>query len=273
MSMELTLWGVRGSTPCANTSYALYGGHTSCISVEVDNEWLVFDAGSGIHDAGQYALNQNIAQTHLFMTHVHLDHVLGLPFYLPIWKPSHRIQIYAGYLSSVGGAKAFFENTFSPPLFPVPFASLADRMKYRDLQESETLGIGSDVEIRTHGLNHPSHATGYRITHRGKSICYITDNEHTIGQIDKQLVDFIRDSDVFIYDSTYVDENMESMKLRGHSTWQEGMRLGQLGNVKQFLIFHHDPQHDDQAMSVIEEKARLAWDRCVVARQGMRIAL
>ena len=79
MSMELTLWGVRGSTPCANTSYALYGGHTSCISVEVDNEWLVFDAGSGIHDAGRYALNQNIVQTHLFMTHVHLDHVLGLP--------------------------------------------------------------------------------------------------------------------------------------------------------------------------------------------------
>jgi len=273
MAMELTLWGVRGSTPCANPAYALYGGHTSCLSIEIGEHWMVFDAGSGIHDAGNHALKHNISHTHLLMTHVHLDHVLGLPFYLPIWQPSHRIDVYAGYLKEVGGAKGFFENTFAPPLFPVPFASLASRLRYRDLEEAETLHLAPDIEVRTHGLNHPSHATGYRLTHQGKSVCYITDNEHTIGQIDQPLVDFIRDADVFIYDCTYMDENMEAMKLRGHSTWQEGMRMGKLANVKQFLIFHHDPQHTDEDMATIEENARSAWERCVVARQGMRILL
>lgn len=271
--MEIVFWGVRGSTPCASSVFQVYGGHTSCVSVYVDGQFLVFDAGSGMIDIGPYLGQQNITNIHLFLSHVHLDHILGLPFFASIWKPSHTIDIYAGHLTELGGIKKVLQRVLTPPIFPVPLEKFPANIRYQDLLPQESIALSNQVLVKTFVLNHPNKATGYRVEFKNKSVCYITDNEHTPGKLDLGLVEFIKKADLVIYDSTYTDAEYPSHINWGHSTWEEGIRLCQAAEVKSYAVFHHDPSHNDSCMQEIEQKVKQIWEKAFVARQGMKITL
>jgi phosphoribosyl 1,2-cyclic phosphodiesterase len=123
--------------------------------------------------------------------------------------------------------------------------------------------------MRTAPLNHPNRATGHRIEYGGKSICYVTDTEHVAGQPDKNILGLIEGTDYFIYDSTYTDDEFSKHKGWGHSTWQEGARLAEKAGVGTFVVFHHDPDHDDDMMDSIAEQVEKVRPGSIVAREDM----
>jgi phosphoribosyl 1,2-cyclic phosphodiesterase len=157
------------------------------------------------------------------------------------------------------------------PLFPVPLEALQAELVFQDFEAGETWKIG-DVEIRTAPLNHPNGATGYRIAHGGKSVCYITDTEHLPGKPDQNVLGLIEGADLVIYDSTYSDEEFTAKVGWGHSTWQEGIRLCRAANVRKLALFHHDPDHHDDYMRKLEIDARNVWEATIVAREQMILA-
>jgi len=269
----VTFLGVRGTAPCCEKKYQEYGGHTSCVLMEIDDHVLLFDAGSGISTASNYITNKEQKNIHLFFSHVHLDHILGLPAYDAFWDKQKNIHIYAATLQSYGGIQFFLEKTFSAPLFPIDFKNFPANITYSDFKAGDVIQLSDDIKINTCTLNHPNGSIGYRVNHNTKSACYVTDTEHKIGEIDPNISDLIYNTDLFIYDSTFTDDSYKSHKGWGHSTWQEGCRLSQASNVKSTAIFHHDPAHDDKAMQAIEKQISHMGGDVFIARQGQQINL
>jgi phosphoribosyl 1,2-cyclic phosphodiesterase len=270
--IKVTFFGVRGSTPCSGPQMQVYGGHTSCVTIEIDNQIFICDAGSGIFDASTMVLEKYPKESHLLLSHGHLDHVMGLPFFKPIWDKNHTLNIYAGTFHNVGGVKSFLTKAFRPPLFPVPFERFASHAHFTDFTPGDRVKINNFL-IETHSLNHPNGAVGYRFDHKGMSVCYITDHEHTPGVVDHELLNFIKGTDLFIYDASYDDVGFEKCKGWGHSTWQEALRLGKMACVKHTVLFHHDPLSNDETMHNIEAQAKILDPTCIVSRQGMVIDL
>jgi phosphoribosyl 1,2-cyclic phosphodiesterase len=161
----------------------------------------------------------------------------------------------------------------SNPVFPVPIDIMRAEFEFVDFRSGESFNIAPDIRVSTIPLNHPGGATGYRIDYQGKSVCYVTDTEHTPGQPDQKILALIEGTDLFIYDCTYTDAEFPAKRGWGHSTWQEGMRLAQAAGVRRLAIFHHDPDHEDHFMEELEAHALAAWNGCVVARDNMRINL
>jgi phosphoribosyl 1,2-cyclic phosphodiesterase len=271
--IKITFFGVRGSTPCAGPDYIHYGGHTSCIAIELDDWLVILDAGSGIADASHLALSNPHKQILLLFSHVHLDHIMGLPFFAPVWKKDMTINIMAGSLEPYGGIHHFLNNTFTPPLFPIKFSNFAANIQCHDFKAGNTLEPFPNLKIDTCALNHPNGAVGYRLNYKGKSVCYITDTEHSLEKPDHSILNLIKSSDLVIYDSSYDDNNFSTYKGWGHSTWQEGVRLAKKANAKKLAIFHHDPRNTDDKMEIIEKSATQEWDGTFVAKQAETVVL
>jgi phosphoribosyl 1,2-cyclic phosphodiesterase len=158
------------------------------------------------------------------------------------------------------------------PVFPVPIEIMHARMQFQDFKAGESFDIDG-VKVRTAPLNHPNGATGYRLEHGGRSMCYLTDTEHVIGRPDENILHLIDGADLVIYDSTYTDDEFPKRISWGHSTWQEAVRLCRRANVKKLAIFHHDPDHDDTFMAKVNKEAQELWLGAIVAREGMTIDL
>ncbi len=270
--IKIHFLGVRGSTPCCDSRYSQYGGHTSCVLVEANNQIYIFDAGSGIINASAIGLNHPEKLTNLFFSHVHLDHMMGLPFYFPFWKPDHHINIHAGSLARYGGIEAFLKRILCEPLFPVPFTAFPAQIVCSDFVAGHKHIFGP-VTISTFELNHPNGAVAYRLNFNDKSVCYVTDHEHGDNSNREGLVEFIRGTDVFIYDSSYDDNNYANYKGWGHSTWQEALRLGNDAQVVKTAIFHHDPHNTDEKMVDIEAAVLAFSEKGFVTRQGMVLTI
>src|SRR5690606_37872833 len=134
--------------------------------------------------------------------------------------------------------------------------AMSGQLEFEDFTAGDDFWLGPDVRVKTAPLNHPSGATGYRIEHMGKALCYVTDTEHIPGQPDQSVLGLIEGADLVVYDSTYTDEEFTRRAGWGHSTWQEGIRLCSSANVKRLALFHHDPDHEDLQMEQIEQAAK-----------------
>jgi phosphoribosyl 1,2-cyclic phosphodiesterase len=264
-------WGVRGSIPCPGPDFVRYGGNTSCLEVRCSGRLFILDGGTGLRPLGLYLEKNGAVDADLFFSHTHMDHINGLPFFKSAFKAKNRFRFWAGHLRPKFKLRDVICHMMTEPIFPVPIDILAADIAFRDFAAGETFRPRPDITIRTAPLNHPNGATGYRIEHQGKSIAYVTDTEHRPGEIDATIVELIRDVDVFIYDSTYTDAEYPTYKGWGHSTWQEGARLADAAGAKTFVIFHHDPSHDDDTMDRIAAEAEQRRPGTVVAREGMVI--
>ena len=269
MSFEVRFWGVRGSIACASSQYTAYGGNTSCIEVRIDDRVIVLDAGTGIRELGKKLLADNISSATLMFTHTHWDHINGFPFFGPAFNANSHFSIHAGHLSDLGGIENVLANQMANPTFPVPLEAMQAELDFVDFHAGEAWELYPGVKLITQPLNHPNGATGYRIEHGGKSLCYVTDTEHIVGMPDQTVLSLIEGADLVIYDSMYTDEEFPAKIGWGHSTWEEGIRLCKLAGVKQLAIFHHDPAHNDDFMRDVEHKAREMWDGALVSREHM----
>ena len=273
MAIRVKFWGVRGSIACATPQHMKYGGNTSCIEIEADGYRFVMDAGTGIRGYGQAFMSSDIRDSHILLTHTHWDHINGFPFFVPAYDNNRSFHIMAGHLKGQGqgGIQDILSTQMHNPMFPVPLEAMQARLRFEDFEAGDTFKVAPSITIKTTALNHPNGATGYRVEHGGNSVCYITDTEHVPGKPDENILALIEGADVVIYDSTYTEEEFPMKVGWGHSTWNEGMKLCRMANVKQLAIFHHDPEHTDDFMDALAEEAVAAWDGCFVSREGMEV--
>jgi phosphoribosyl 1,2-cyclic phosphodiesterase len=269
--LTIRFWGVRGSIPCPGPDTVRYGGNTSCVEVRCGRHLMIFDGGSGLRPLGNALVaGGRPVDLDLFYSHTHLDHIVGLPFFAPAYSAGNRIRIWAGHLQPAGSdIRSVLEKMMSAPLFPIPIDILTARLDFQDFAAGETLTPRSGVKLVTAPLNHPNGATGYRLEFAGKSVAYITDTEHHAGKSDPEVLKLMHRADVAIYDSSYTDEEYPAHRHWGHSTWEEGVRLAKKAQVKQFVIFHHDPGHNDMMMDQIATDAAKMRAGTIVAREGL----
>jgi phosphoribosyl 1,2-cyclic phosphodiesterase len=266
---SVRFWGVRGSISCPGPDTVRYGGNTSCLEMRCGDRTLIFDAGTGLRPLGAHLDALGPVEADLFFTHTHFDHICGLPFFSSAYAKTNKFRFWAGHLLPDHTLRYVLSEMMMAPLFPIPISVLGADISFHDFRSGETLNPGPGTTIRTTALNHPNGATGYRVEHAGKSICYITDTEHVPGRPDQAVLSLIAGADIVIYDSTYDDSEFAAHVGWGHSTWQEGIRLADVARVKQLVIFHHDPGHDDDEMDRIAAAAAKVRPGTLVAHEGM----
>jgi len=261
-------WGVRGSIACSGPRTARYGGNTSSLEVRCADELLLFDAGTGMRYLGK-TLDGARLDADLFFTHTHFDHICGLPFFRPMFDPQNHFRLWAGHLRGAMTLKRVLAEFMMSPLFPVPPEVFRSSVEYRDFNAGETLTTLKGVRVRTAPLNHPDGATGYRVEYDGRSICYVSDTEHVPGSLDRNILGLIAGADLVIYDCMYTDDEYRRYVGWGHSTWQEGIRLCREARAKRMVVFHHDPDHDDDILDGIAREVDKALSGSLVAHEGL----
>ena len=261
-------WGVRGSIACSGPRTARYGGNTSSLEVRCGEQLLLFDAGTGIRYLGKTLEGARI-EGDIYFTHTHFDHVCGLPFFRPMFQPQNRFRLWAGHLRGAMTLKRVLAEFMISPLFPVPPEVFRSTLEYRDFNAGETLQAGKGVTVRTAPLNHPDGATGYRVEFDGRVFCYVTDTEHVPGSLDRNVLKLISGADLVVYDCMYIDDEYRRYVGWGHSTWQEGVRLCKEAGAKRMVVFHHDPDHDDEMLDGIAREVQKALPGSVVAHEGL----
>jgi phosphoribosyl 1,2-cyclic phosphodiesterase len=272
-ALTVRFWGVRGSIACPSPTYMGFGGNTSCVEVRAGGRIVILDAGTGVRPLGRLLQREGQREADILFSHTHWDHVNGFPFFTPAFDPEHTFRVFAGHLAEEGGIREALAGHMHEPMFPVPLDVMRARLTFTDFRAGKTLELGEDLRARTTALNHPNGATAYRIEHRGRSVCYVTDTEHVPGRPDEGVLELIAGADLVIYDSTYTDEEFPARAGWGHSTWQEGLRLVRRAGARRLVVFHHDPDHDDEVMAGIERELGAGSDGHLVAREGLRLEL
>jgi phosphoribosyl 1,2-cyclic phosphodiesterase len=267
---KIHFWGVRGSIACPGATTMRYGGNTPCVEMLVGGHRLIFDAGTGIYVLGQSLLAQLPVTGHLFFSHSHWDHIQGFPFFSPAFMAGNAFDIYGATMPSGMTIEQRLSDQMMQPNFPVPLQIMSANLRFHNLEYGMEVNLG-DVNVQTGLLNHPGGAMGYRVNWQDRSVAYITDTEHFSTGIDRDVLALVGDADVLIYDCTYTDEEYPSRVGWGHSTWQEGVKLAIAAGVKQLVIFHHDPSHNDDFMDTVGISAAKVFAPTIVAREGMEL--
>lgn len=271
--MSVTFWGTRGSIACAGPDTVRYGGNTSCVEVMCGTTRLIFDGGTGLRQLGRRIFEEGPQNLNIYLTHTHLDHIIGLPFFLPLNIVGFETSIWAGHLLPDRTLLDTMCGMMQAPLFPVPPEHFRAQVEFRDFTSGETMEPAAGIRLRTTPLNHPNGACGYRVDFADKSVCYITDVEHYPDERDAALVEFVRNADVMIYDSTYTEEEYPRFVGFGHSTWEEGCRVADAAAVDTLVLYHHEPSHDDARMDVIDAAAREVRPGTITAREGLTLEI
>jgi phosphoribosyl 1,2-cyclic phosphodiesterase len=271
--IQIKFWGVRGSTCASGPQFVEFGGHTPCVEIRCGERLFIIDAGTGLAALGTELGASAPKEVDILLSHLHLDHIGGLPFFKPALLNKDRvIRTYCGHLEGES-AMAPLERLFSPPLFPVRLGQLPARFEHHGFRAGEPLIFDDGSRVETHLLNHPGGATGFRFRHGGRSVCYVSDLEHSDPWPDAGLTEFIRDADLVIYDGMFSDDEYSGCRGWGHSTWEKGVELAQAAGVKALAIFHHYPGHNDAFLRTAEAAMQTAMPGAFVARERQVITL
>jgi CheY-like chemotaxis protein/phosphoribosyl 1,2-cyclic phosphodiesterase len=272
--VSLHYWGVHGTLPAPGPAYTRYGGNTPCVSVDVGGgePLYIFDCGSGIKRLSDRIMGGTAERFsgRIFISHTHWDHINTVPFFGPMYVRGNQIEIhgpYQGDLTIERAISAQMESVY----FPVTIREFGARIVFRDLRE-ESLQFGP-VRLDTMLLRHPGYCLGYRLTCRGRTICYVTDNElylptdprHDARYVER-LAEFARGADVLITDTTYRDHEYPSKVDWGHSCVSQVCDFAARAEVKRLHLFHHDPDQTDTDID-----AKLDDARKELARLGSKV--
>ncbi len=282
MSMMIRFWGVRGSIASPGPETARVGGNTSCVEVTAGRSRIVLDAGSGMRALGNELMKRRAqgageVEATVLLSHLHWDHIQGIPFFAPIYLPGTRLRFVAG--ANGTPLHESLRRQMSAPHFPVDLSDVPSTLSFAEVRDHGrfTVGERGEVEVAVAKANHPDAVHAYRLTHEGRSIVYATDTEH-YSCVDRRLVTLAQDADVLIYDAQYTPEEYSGQTGMsrvgwGHSTYEAAAELARAASVKQRVLFHHDPSRNDDAVAELEDRTRALFDRSLAAREGSIITL
>ena len=256
--MEIRFWGTRGSIPAPGPLTLEFGGNTTCVEVVLrSGRRIVIDGGTGIRLLGEH-LKTTVASVrmHLLLTHNHWDHLIGLPFFFPIYREDSEIQV-DGWPLAFQALKRVFDDHMGDGFFPVAFEQLKAHISFINKTSRSPLVL-DDVTVESLPLNHPQGCLGFRFQEDDQVMVFITDNELGLdgGYRFPDFVKFVQGADVLIHDAQYLPEEMPSHRGWGHSTYEEAVNLALEGGVKKLLLTHHDPGRTDAQVRDLVERAR-----------------
>jgi phosphoribosyl 1,2-cyclic phosphodiesterase len=290
--MTVRFWGVRGSTPAPGPETSRYGGHTTCVSVALDDRLVVLDAGTGIRPLGDRLAGTATPVTLLF-THRHIDHISGFPFFAPLFEEGRPLELIgypAGDRSAdgarSGGRSSGRDGDYWWPLslldgvyFPVRAGELPAALECVEQPPARALAPYG-VEVDALEANHPGGAFGYRLQHGGGSFVFLPDNELHAPEARtsvERVASFCEGADLLCHDAQYLDSERAAHRGWGHSTVDAACDLAVRAGVDHLVLFHHDPERRDDALDRIQRQARrrLADEpvRCTAAYEGLEIDL
>ncbi len=266
--MKAFLWGVRGSVPAPGPHTARYGGNTPCVAVEHEGARLILDAGTGIRGLGAAMMVASPEGTaNLLLSHVHWDHIQGIPFFAPLYSEGWTVRVY-GPTPEPGDLGSALRRQMASPHFPVHFASIASRLEVTEIT-AEPREIGP-FQVEGIVLRHPGRTFGYRVTPAGGglSVSYLTDNELAGPGEWGRLVGFLRGTDVLVHDAMFTEPEARSREGWGHSSIERVVDLAVAAEVARVVLFHHDPGRTDEEMDRLLEAAQA---RAAGARSGTKV--
>jgi phosphoribosyl 1,2-cyclic phosphodiesterase len=266
---RLKFWGVRGSIPTPQIENLKFGGNTPCLEVRTaENQCVIFDAGSGIRALGKTLMEEaggSPVEVKIFLTHFHWDHIQGMPFFAPLYSPANHITFLSG--SSGRPLEETLEGQMAKPYFPIDFSQVAAKRDFHQIEKGGAVEVAG-LKVRPFALNHPQGASGYRIEANGAVIVYATDYEHGVRESDNTLCDYAQGADILICDTQYTPAEYETHRGWGHSTWENAVKLAKQARAKHLMLFHHDPVHDDETMTRINQDARARFENTTAAFEG-----
>jgi phosphoribosyl 1,2-cyclic phosphodiesterase len=273
-AMRLRFWGVRGGIATPGAGTLRYGGNTSCLELRCGPHLLILDAGTGSRALGLALAAEAVpVNADVLISHTHLDHICGLPFFQPHFDPAARMRIWAGHLPRPGDLARALATSWSAPLMPDLANAFRASVTCESFAAGDSFSPHPGLMVRTAALRHPGGSTGYRIDWGGRSIAYVTDTEHSAKGIDTNIARLIDRADLVVYDASYTDAEYASHAGWGHSTWQEAIKLADAASVRKLLLFHHDPSHDDDCLDTIGRAAARRRPGTEVAREGAEYVL
>jgi ribonuclease BN (tRNA processing enzyme) len=275
MGIDLHFWGVRGSCAQSGSEYT-QGGHTPCVSIHNNDEIVLLDAGTGLVNFSEwFEKNEKPKSLNILLSHLHFDHVLGLPFFAALWHGKHSFEfnIYSTISKGYGGLSNSLSQLIRAPYFPISLTQAVHPVNYHDVDDSKDYST-SCGSFSSHTLNHPGGSSGYAYkTNCGKKVVYLSDSGELNGSMYDSAVEFSKDADVLICDTCFTKEEAENHPTWGHGTVDYACKIANDANVGRLALFHHGLYHRDDQIKILEDDARKLFPNSFSSRQGEIITL
>jgi len=306
--MRVQFWGVRGSIPSPGSTTQKYGGNTSCIELRVgaEDRVIIIDAGSGIRTLGNYLMANDLPkgpiEADIFLSHTHWDHIMGYPFFTPIYIPGTTLRVHGPVSFEEDPLEVVVGGQMKYRYFPINLGELASDIEYIRLKEDPRIDLGDGLLLSTKLLNHPITSLGYRFEFEGRVVCtcydtepfrnlFITDPEHpdydeamafegdaVATEQNLAVEQFFSGADLLIYDAQYTDEEYSSERINwGHTSMEYAIAAASRAGVKRLALFHHDPDRADESLDKLAEAyctpGAFGDIEVFFAREGMAIEL
>jgi phosphoribosyl 1,2-cyclic phosphodiesterase len=277
--MIIHFWGARGSIPVSGPEYLRYGGETTCLEIQSEeNEIIIVDAGTGIRKLGNKLLAEKRNRLNMIFTHAHWDHIQGLPFFKPIYRRATKMRMF-GCPSAQDSLEDMVSRVMAAPNFPVSFSEIQAQISW---EKSCDEGFQIDsLTVTPIPLSHPNEGRGYRFSEGDKSFAFLTDNElaykHAGGLAFSDYAKFVHGTDLLIHDAEYTRKEYLGKKTWGHSRYLDAVKLALKAGVKRLGLFHHNQDRtDDEVDEIVDECRRLIKKEkseldCFAVAEGMEV--
>jgi phosphoribosyl 1,2-cyclic phosphodiesterase len=256
--MIIKCWGSRGSIPVSGKTYLKYGGDTTCLEIRTrDDDIIIVDAGTGVRRLGNQLRREKRRKFHFIFTHAHWDHVMGFPYFKPLYAQDsefwmHRCPFQSKFVETI------LSKVMAPPNFPVKYSDIKARMRYEEACPTDFV-IGS-VKVVPIALSHPNGGSGYKFIENGKTFVFLTDNElgytHRGGLAYRDYVTFSKGADLLFHDAEYTPSEYSTFVEWGHSVYTDALQLAVDAGVKRLGLFHLNQDRSDRAMDRIVADCR-----------------
>jgi len=280
--LRVRFFGVRGSCPCSGEQYLRYGGNTACVAVEIGDEPpIVLDLGTGLRPLGhdleeRYGLDNPVEVT-AFLTHLHWDHIIGLPFCTPLLRQGGRMDVY-GPPQDGGSLHDIIDRVVKPPFFPVQVKELQGKIEFNEVTD-DVIAVGS-AKVLVRQVPHVGTTLGFRIETGDSTLAFVSDHQapEDRAHVDAAVLELCDRADLVIHDAQYTEEEYRAKATWGHSTIGYAVHVAATAGARRLALFHHDPRHTDDDLDRLLGQAQATddarrLDGVIAAREGLAVDL